>query len=120
MYSETVRDHAINPRNRRKMENPDSVGHSVYKRCGDRLTMFFRIQKNAIREVTFIARACGPVIAAASLATTLLQGLTVEQARQLNAFQLHEALDGLPIPKRHALLLVLECLTEALGARTDT
>lgn len=117
MYSETIRDHAINPRNRREMESPDAVGHAIYRRCGDKMTMYFRIQKNAIQEVTFTARSCGPAIAAASLATTLLQGLTVEEARQIDAFQLHDALGGLPVSKRHALLLVLECLSEALGPR---
>jgi NifU-like protein involved in Fe-S cluster formation len=117
VYSETIRDHALNPRNRQVMEDPDAVGEASYRRCGDRLTMFFRIQENAIQEVTFEARACAPVIAAASAATTMLQGLSVTDARGLSAFKLHEALGGLPVSKRHALLLVLECLTEALGPR---
>ena len=117
MYSEILRDHAVKPRNRREMEKPDAVGSAYYRRCRDKVTMFFRIQENAIQEVTFTARGCGPAVAAASMASTMLQGRTVDEARQLTAFQLHEALGGLPPSKRHALLLVLECLTEALGSR---
>ncbi len=117
MYSATIRDHAINPRNRREMESPDAVGEAYYRRCSDKITMYFRIQENAIQEVTFTARGCGPAVAAASLATTILTGITVDEARQLTAFQLHDALGGLPTSKRHALLLVLQCLAEALGSR---
>ena len=118
MYSETIRDHAVNPRNRREMEQPDAVGKASFARCGDKLTMYFRIQDNAIQEVTFTARGCGPVVAAASLATTLLVNQTTESAGQFDAFQLHDRLGGLPVSKRHALLLVVQCLGEALGPRT--
>lgn len=117
MYSETIRDHAVNPRNRREMKQPDAVGQAIFSRCGDKLTMYFRIQNNAIQEVTFTARACGPVVAAASLATTLLVNQTTNHARQFDAFQLHDRLGGLPTAKRHALLLVVQCLGEALGPR---
>ena len=117
MYSPVIKEHAFHPRHRREMENPDAVGEASYRRCGDNLTMYFRIQEDTVKEVTFTARGCAPVIAAASVAGTILTGLTVEEARRFDAFQLHEALGGLPVSKRHALLLVLECLVEALGAR---
>lgn len=99
------------------MSEPDAVGYAEYRRCGDHLTMFFRVQEDVIKDVCFDARACGPVTAAASFATTYLFGKTVAQARELDAFQLSEALGGLPTSKRHALLLVLQCLAEALGPR---
>jgi len=57
------------------------------------------------------------VIAAASYASTILPGKTVGEARQLSAFELHDSLGGMPASKRHALLLVLQCLAEALGPR---
>lgn len=115
MYSATVKDHALHPRNRGEMENPDAVGEGKFPRCGDRVKLFFRLQDETIQEVSFTASACGPAVAAASLATTMLKGRTIAQARELGAFELHEALGGLPIAKRHAILLVLECLIEALG-----
>ncbi len=115
MYSETIKDHAINPRNRREMANPDAVGEGKFPRCGDKVKLFFRLQGETLQEVSFTASACGPAVAAASLATTMLQGRTLAEARQLGVFELHEALGGLPVSKRHAILLVLECLVEALG-----
>lgn len=115
MYSPTVRDHAVNPRNRREMEQSTASGQASYARCGDRLTMYFLLEDNIVKDLSFMARGCGPVVAAASYVTTILAGRTVGEALQLNAFQLHDALGGMPVSKRHALLLVLQCLHEALG-----
>lgn len=117
MYSNALREHAVNPRNRREMKFPSAVGQASYARCGDKLALYFRIQDDVVTEVTFKSCACGPVIAAASIATTLLEGRTVGEARQLSVFDLHRALGGLPLSKRHAILLVLQCLHEALGRR---
>ncbi len=120
MYSEIVKDHAMNPRNRREIENPDAFGEGKFPRCGDKLRLYFRIDGETLADVSFTASSCGPVVAAASLATTLLKGRTVAEALKLGAFELHDALGGgLPASKRHAILLVLECLVEALGPRPN-
>lgn len=114
MYSDTIKDHAMNPRNRRALEHPDAVGESKYRRCGDKVKLYFRLRDDLIEDVSFTATACGPAVAAASLATTLLKGRAVDEALTLGTFELHDALGGLPASKRHAILLVLECLHEAL------
>ena len=119
MYSETVKDHALNPRNRREMKEPDATGEGKFPRCGDKVKFFFRFHEGRIQEVTFTASACAPAIAAASLATTMLLGRTREEGLKLGVFELHDALGGLPTPKRHAILLVLECLAEALQVPTQ-
>lgn len=117
MYSRIVWEHSQRPQNRGQIENPDAVGESFYPPCGDRMRMTFRLSEDTIEEVRFLASGCGPAVAAGSLATTMLKGLTFEQARGLSAFELDKALGGLPISKRHAILMVLECLHGALGAR---
>ena len=114
MYSETVREHAVTPRHRREMNVPDATGEAKFPRCGDKVKFYFRFQDDIIKEVSFTASACGPAIAAASIATTMLTGRTIGQARKLGVFELARVLDGLPSTKRHAILLVLECLHEAL------
>lgn len=114
MYSATVKDHALNPRNRGEMKDPDAVGEGKFPRCGDRVKLYFRIHDDIIQEVSFTASACGPAIAAASLATTMLKGRTLFGARQLGVFELNDALGGLPASKRHAILMVLECVNDAL------
>ena len=119
MYSATLREHALNPQNHREMEKPDATGEASYKRCRDQIKFYFRLEDGVIRDITFTGRACAPAIAAASLTTTLLQGLSVDEAREISVFQLNDALGGLPPSKRHALLLVLQCLAEALGPRKN-
>lgn len=120
MYSPTVKEHAIHPRNRREMPECTAKGKATYQRCGDELTMYFQIEKDTLTDVSFTARGCGPVIAAASLATTTLVGQSVEQARKFSVIELHNELGGMPVSKRHSLLLVLQCLAEALGASNQT
>jgi NifU-like protein involved in Fe-S cluster formation len=97
------------------MKSSTVSGQAAYARCGDKLTLHFQLENGLVTDVTFTARGCGPVVAAASLATTMLVGQTVEQARQLSVIELHNALGGLPVSKRHALFLVAQCLAEALG-----
>ena len=77
----------------------------------------FLVADGRVREVRGQTFGCGAAVAAASVATELLRGLTVTEARNLDAFQLDRALGGVPPAKRHALLMVLQCLAEALGPR---
>lgn len=117
MYSPQVLDHFHYPRNRGQLQEPDAVGESSYQRCGDRLCLTFRLDGDVIEEVRARAVGCGVTVAAGSVATTILKGMTVEEARQLDAFQLDKALGGVPPSKRHAILMVLDCLARALGTR---
>lgn len=114
MYSEIVKDHALKPRNRREMPQPDFVGEGRYSRCGDKVKLYLRVRDHQIIEASFTASACGPAVAAASLATTLIPGLTLEQARLALTQELPETLKDLPASKRHAILLVFECFVQIL------
>ena len=62
----------------------------------------------------FLAKACAPVVAVASLATTQVLGKTPEEARKLSVFRLDKDIGGLPPPKRHALWMFFEALFLAL------
>ena len=116
MYNSTIWDHFRHPRNRAPMENPDAVGESRYHRCGDRLRLMLRLDDGLIAEARFEAFGCGPVVAMASVGTEMITGLPVEEALTLSAFTLNDALGGLPVSKRHAILMFLESLHEALGS----
>ena len=117
MYSQQLLDHATHPRNTGPLPGATHVGEARYERCGDRIRLEFLVADGRVREVRAQAYGCGAAVAAASVATELLQGLTVAEARSLDAFRFDAALGGLPPAKRHALLLVLQCLAEALGPR---
>lgn len=53
-------------------------------------------------------------MAVASLATEMLKGLLVSEARLLDLPKIDQKLGGLPPSKRHAYVLILECLAAAL------
>ena len=117
MYSPTLIDHAVHPRNTGPLPGATHAGEARYERCGDRMRLEFLVADGRVREARGQAFGCGAAVAAASVATELLQGLNVTEARNLDAFRLDRALGGGPPAKRHALLMVLLCVAEALGPR---
>ena len=117
MYSPLLLDHAAHPRNTGPLPGATHVGEARFERCGDRMRLEFLVADGRVREVRGQAFGCGAAVAAASVATELLHGLTVTEARNIDAFQLDRALGGVPPAKRHALLMVLQSLAEALGPR---
>lgn len=114
MYSETAWEHMTHPRNRQPLES-SFTGEAYYPKCGDKLRLYVQVQNDIIAQCAFEAKACGPVLAAASVGTGLVRGLSPPQARALSAFELDSSL-RLPPPKRHALLMFLDCLHQALDA----
>ena len=117
MFSPTLLDHATHPRNTGPLPGATHVGEARFERCGDRLFLAFLVVNDRLEAVRGQASGCGAAVAAASVATELLQGLTVAEARSVDAFRLDRALGGVPPAKRHALLMVLQCLAEAFGPR---
>lgn len=120
MYSELFWEHVCHPRNNRALSASDTlVGEGRFKRCGDRLKLFLKVDDGRIAQACFQAKACAPVVAVASLGTEMLQGLDLEQARQLNIFQMDTKFGGIPPSKRHAYIIFLECLAEALTTHSQ-
>ena len=118
MYADQLKAHALRPQNRISMEDPDAVGESFYKPCSDSLKFYFKLDGEKLSEVSFSGRACRPAVAVASYMTTLLRGKTVTEALAISAFQIDDLVGGLPLAKRHAYLLVLECIHDALSDQT--
>ena len=119
MYSRIVSQHAIHPQNRGALATATAHGEASYPPCGDRFFLHLRLETDVIQEATFEAQACGPVVAAGSLGTCLITGMPVEQALQLNCFQIDRLLGGLPPSKRHAILLFLDSLHQALAPQSE-
>lgn len=114
MYSPVVWQHIRDAQHRGVLPKANALGESRYEKCGDHFILQLRIENGTIQEAGFLAKACAPVVAMGSVGTSLLQGLTLEQASQLTAFQLDASLGGLPSPKRHAILLFLDSLHQAM------
>jgi NifU-like protein involved in Fe-S cluster formation len=95
------------------------TGKASYQPCGDKLELCLELQFTAdgmatISSARFTAKGCAPVVAVADLGCSMLQGLSLEQARCLSMLDIDKAIGPLPPSKRHAYLLFLECLSGAL------
>ena len=114
MYSETVVQHALFPRNPGSMENPD--GHArITGPCGDTLEIFIRVLDGKISEAKFLTDGCATSIAAASMAVEMATGKKVEDARRISKEDILEALEDLPEESRHCALLASNTLRAAVS-----
>jgi nitrogen fixation protein NifU and related proteins len=112
-YSARLLDHFLNPRNAGLMRDADGVGEDEFTDCGDLARFFLRVAEGRVQEVRFQTYGCGPSIAAASAASELVTGWTLEAVLQLSAQDVERAVDGLPEDRRHAAEVVAAALRAA-------
>lgn len=114
LYSEKVMDHFRNPRNVGVLEDANGVGIVGNAKCGDIMKMYLKIENDIVEDVKFETFGCGSAIASSSMATELIKGKPVEEARKLTNKAVAEALDGLPDYKMHCSVLAQEAIEAAL------
>ena len=114
LYSEKVMDHFRNPRNVGVLEDANGVGTVGNAKCGDIMKMYLKIEDDIVKDVKFETFGCGSAIASSSMATELIKGKPVEEARKLTNEAVAEALDGLPDYKMHCSVLAQEAIEAAL------
>lgn len=115
MYSKTVMDHFMNPRNVGEIENPDGVGEVGNPVCGDIMKIFLKIDDNRITDAKFKTFGCGAAIASSSMATELIKGKSLEEAWEVTNKAVAEALEGLPAIKMHCSVLAEEGIHKAIN-----
>jgi nitrogen fixation NifU-like protein len=69
LYRQTVLDHSRHPRNFLRLDPADriAVGHNPL--CGDKITLYLRLDKNRIENLTFEGTGCAISMASASIMT---------------------------------------------------
>lgn len=111
-----------NPQNMGEMSDADAVGTVGNPECGDMVRMWLKFTekdgKKIIDRATFQSFGCQTAIAVASLATGMLKGKTVEEARQLQSSDLSKPLGPLPPMKLHCGDMVEGALRDALREET--
>ena len=114
LYTETVMDHFMHPRNVGEIENPSGVGEVGNAKCGDIMKMYLDIKDGVIQDVKFETFGCGSAIASSSMATELIKGKTIEEALAVTNKQVVDALGGLPAYKLHCSVLAEESIKAAV------
>ncbi|MGB5102593.1 MAG: SUF system NifU family Fe-S cluster assembly protein [Steroidobacteraceae bacterium] len=91
LYRDVIVDHNRNPRNFRPMPDADAHAEGFNPLCGDRLTLYVKLDGETIRDVAFQGSGCAISVASASLLTESVKGRTVAEAERLFS-AMHELL----------------------------
>ena len=83
LYQEVILEHAKAPRNFRVLESPSSSAEGYNPLCGDRCTVFIKLDGDVIENVAFQGSGCAISRASASMMTQALKGKTTEEAEAL-------------------------------------
>ena len=83
LYRDVIVDHNRNPRNFRPMPDADRHAEGFNPLCGDRLTLYVRLEGDVIRDVSFQGSGCAISVASASLLTESVKGRTLQDAERL-------------------------------------
>ena len=114
LYTDTVMDHFMHPRNVGEIANPSGVGEVGNAKCGDIMKMYLKIKDDRIEDAKFETFGCGSAIASSSMATEMIKGKKLDQVMDLTNKAVVEALDGLPAHKLHCSVLAEEAVKAAL------
>jgi len=116
-YSEKVIDHYQNPKNVGTLDkSKPNVGTGLVgaPECGDVMRLQIEVNDNVITDAKFKTFGCGSAIAASSLATEWLKGMTLEEAIKMDNMELVEELN-LPPVKIHCSVLAEDAIKSAIN-----
>ncbi len=80
LYQEVILDHNRRPRNFHRMADASHHAEGFNPLCGDRLTLYLKIEGDRISDLSFEGSGCAISKASASLMTDALKGHTVAEA----------------------------------------
>ena len=115
-YGNKVIDHFNNPRNVGTLDKSKSnVGTGLVgaPECGDVMRLQIGVNDNIITDAKFKTFGCGSAIAASSLATEWLKGMSIDDAIKMDNMELVEEL-SLPPVKIHCSVLAEDAIKEAI------
>ena len=83
LYQEVIVDHNRSPHNFGKLANADRRLEGFNPLCGDRLTLYLKLDGNRISDISFDGSGCAISIASASLMTDAMKGKTKNEAEAI-------------------------------------
>lgn len=117
VYTDTVKDHFMNPRNIWKKEEnwePQGVGEVGSLACGDQMRVGIQVKDGRISDIRWLTYGCASAIASTSMMSELVKGMTLEEAYKITPSMITDALGGLPEHKFHCSVLGDKALRAAI------
>ena len=93
LYQDIIIDHNKSPRNFGELPPPRHEADGYNPLCGDRLSVYVKLDGERISEVSFDGSGCAISVASASLMTEALKGKTLAEAKALFE-RMHALLTG--------------------------
>ena len=113
IFSETVIDHAIHPRNVGEIQNADGLA-VITGSCGDTMGLWLRVKNDIIQDIRFVTDGCGTSVASGSMVTELAKGKSISESMKIDREKVLNALGGLPEDSEHCALLAASTLKAAI------
>jgi nitrogen fixation NifU-like protein len=116
-YSDKVLDHYSNPKNVGTLDkSKTNVGTGLVgaPECGDVMRLQIEVNDGLITDAKFKTFGCGSAIAASSLATEWLKGMSLDEAVKMDNMSLVEELN-LPPVKIHCSVLAEDAIKSAVN-----
>jgi len=114
VFSETLMDHFMNPRNGGALDDPHVEGTAGVPYQGNFLVLQAKVADGRFSEVRFQCHGCGPTIACGSYLTTLMIGRTPEECLTITEQDLTEYLN-VPPHKEASPQLALAALRDLVS-----
>ena len=119
VYSDTVKEHFLNPRNFLMGDESkfdyDAVGLVGNPICGDQMKMFIKVKDNKITDIRWKTYGCASAIASTSALSEIAKGKTLDEALKISAKDIDDYLGNLPKHKFHCSILGHDALKDAIN-----
>ncbi len=83
LYQEVILDHNRQPRNFHEIKDASRHAEGFNPLCGDKCTVYVKMDGDTIRDVSFIGSGCAISKASSSIMTTAVKGKTAAEAESL-------------------------------------
>jgi nitrogen fixation NifU-like protein len=83
LYQDIILDHGQRPRNFGMLDHPSHFARGHNPLCGDKVTVFLKVEGDRIVDVSFEGKGCAISTASSSLMTEVLKGKTLDETHQL-------------------------------------
>lgn len=83
LYQEVILDHNRRPRNFRVLEGANRTAEGYNPLCGDKVSIYLRVEDDIVREATFQGSGCAISKASASLLTEAVTGRRLDEVDAL-------------------------------------
>jgi len=93
LYQEVILDHNRRPRNFRVIDGANRRAEGYNPLCGDRLSLFLKVEDGVIKDASFQGSGCAISKASASMMTDSVKGRTLGEARSMFD-QFHQMVTG--------------------------